>query len=88
MSVANIDLSSTTYATRYAHYVTEIGPFVLTSSGLSVGVEIDSMLQFRLSRDPTNASDTWANTLFILNADLHVKTNRFNTFNRLPPFYS
>jgi len=86
-TTANIDLSSTTYATRYRHYVTEIGPFVLSSDGTQLNPEVDSMMQFKVTRNPTDGNDTWANSLYLLNADLHIQTSKLNTINRLPPFY-
>ena len=69
--------------TPYKHYVCEL------SAGISSAeFEPDSMILIRFYRDPADAGDTFAASVWGFTSDLHYQFDRYGTKNKAPNFYS
>lgn len=70
--------------TAYQHMIAEVSD----GDSFSTNIEPDSLVITRIFRDAAHANDTCTDAVFILFADIHYKSNRFNTKNKVPNFYT
>jgi hypothetical protein len=52
----------------------------------ATNLETDALILMRIFRDGANVADTCTDTAFLLLADLHYQSDRYNTLNRNFPF--
>lgn len=72
-----------TAGAQYTHQIAEV------SEGDAIdatNLEPDSVIQFRVYRDPGDGADTFANDAFLLYFDCHVESDRILTNEKVSPF--
>jgi hypothetical protein len=68
---------------QYTHHIIE------TTEGNAIpstNVEPDSVILFRIYRDPAHANDTFENDAFLVNFDLHFEADGQRTNEKVSPF--
>lgn len=72
-----------TAGAQYAHQISEVsGGDAISATNL----EPDSVIQFRVYRDPGDGEDTFANDAFLLYFDCHFESDRILTNEKVSPF--
>lgn len=72
-----------TAGAQYTHQIAEV------SEGDAIdatNLEPDSVVQFRVYRDPTDGADTFANDAYLIYFDCHVESDRILTNEKVSPF--
>ena len=68
---------------RYKHFIIEV------ANGIShANLEVDCIVMCRIFRDATHVNDTYPDSAFAIQSDLHYQVNRYATLNRSPNFYT
>jgi len=81
----------TASGTQYQHMLTEVQLSAATPTASQLDsdlIEPDGVILLRLYRDPTDVADTLNQAPFLHFCDIHYQTDRVNTKNKAPNFYS
>lgn len=87
-ALINANVTIAAAGVQYQHQVAEV---VISQAGAGALVnntlfEPDGILMCRFYRDPADAADTYAASVFVLCADCHYQSNHENTLNKATPF--
>lgn len=68
---------------QYWHHLVEVSD---DQAIPSTNIEPDSVVIFRVFRDPTDSGDTFANNAYMITFDMHIKEDGYLTNEKVSPF--